>query len=104
MDSAVRQETTQHGRPRGLAFQPDLPEAPNSKVRVWVRDWGQIIEDARHRLDYFQQRLQHDPSLEDARTYLATKNGDVIPAGLLPLTRPSGGDSDDELAADGSDF
>ena len=40
MDGDVRQEITQMGRPFGLAFEPNLPEAPAAKVRVWVRDWG----------------------------------------------------------------
>lgn len=83
MDAAVRQEINQRNRVRGLAFEPDLPDAPGAKVQVWVRDWGQIIEDAKRRLDYFQQSLQHDPSLDDAREYLNRHHGDVIPEGLL---------------------
>ncbi|POH73443.1 ATP-binding protein [Arthrobacter glacialis] len=83
IDDDVRQEANQVGRERGLVFQPDLPDAPGAKVRVWVRDWGQIIDDAKRRLDYFQKSLQHDPSLDDARDYLRRHHGDVIPLGLL---------------------
>lgn len=83
MDDDVRQEVNQANRERGLAFEPDLPDAPGAKVRVWVRDWGQIIDDAKRRLDYFQKSLQHDPSLEDARNYLRRNHGDIIPEGLL---------------------
>lgn len=83
IDDDVRQEANQVGRERGLVFQPDLPDAPGAKVRVWVRDWGQIIDDAKRRLDYFQKSLQHDPSLDDARDYLRRNHGDVIPEGLL---------------------
>ena len=83
MNNAVRQEANQRDRPRGLVFEPDLPEAPDAKVRVWVRDWGQIMEDARRRLDYFQKEFQHDPSLEDAREYLARNHGNVIPQELI---------------------
>jgi hypothetical protein len=83
IDDDVRQEANQIGRERGLVFQPDLPDAPGAKVRVWVRDWGQIIDDAKRRLDYFQKSLRHDPSLEDARDYLRRNHGDVIPEGLL---------------------
>lgn len=79
----VRQEANQRGRERGLVFEPDLTDAPGAKVRVWVRDWGQIINDAKRRLDYFQKSLQHDPSLDDARDYLRHNHGDVIPEGLL---------------------
>lgn len=92
MDSDVRQEITQAGRPFGLAFEPNLPEAPDAKVRVWVRDWGGIIEEARRRLDYFQKSLQHDPSLDDARDYLASHHGNVIPEGLLRTSSPNVGD------------
>ncbi|WP_336704839.1 ATP-binding protein [Micrococcus terreus] len=83
MDDDARQEVNQANRERGLAFEPDLPDAPGAKVRVWVRDWGQIIDDAKRRLDYFQKSLQHDPSLEDARNYLRRNHGDIIPEGLL---------------------
>lgn len=101
IDEDVRQEASQRGREQGLVFEPDLPEAPGARVRVWVRDWGQIINDARHRLDYFQKSLQHDPSLEDARDYLRRNHGDVIPEGLLAESRNGpqgepGGDSDQE--------
>lgn len=83
IDDDVRQEANQRGREQGMVFEPDLPEAPGARVRVWVRDWGQIINDAKHRLDYFQKSLQHDPSLADARDYLRRNHGDVIPEGLL---------------------
>ncbi|OZF42698.1 ATP-binding protein [Rhodococcus sp. 14-2470-1a] len=83
IDDDVRQEANQKNRERGLVFEPDLPEAPGAKVRVWVRDWGQIIDAAKRRLDYFQKSLQHDPSLDDARDYLRRNHGNVIPEGLL---------------------
>jgi hypothetical protein len=83
IDDDVRQEANQKNRERGVVFEPDLPDAPGAKVRVWVRDWGQIIEDAKRRLNYFQKSLQHDPSLDDARDYLRRNHADVIPEGLL---------------------
>lgn len=83
IEPTVRQKAHQRDRPQGLVFEPELPDAPGARVRVWVRDWGQIIDDAKHRLDYFQKSLQHDPSLEDARDYLRRNHGDVIPEGLL---------------------
>lgn len=95
MDGDVRQEITQAGRPFGLAFEPNLPEAPDARVRVWVRDWGGIIEEARRRLNYFQESLQHDPSLDNAREYLARHHGNVIPEGLLPSS-DSKSDAPDE--------
>ena len=83
IDDDVRQEANQRGREQGIVFEPQLPEAPGATVRVWVRTWGQIIDGARHRLDYFQKSLQHDPSLDEAKEYLRREHGDVIPEGLL---------------------
>ena len=66
-----------------MLFEPDLPGAPHAKVRVWVRTWGEIIDDAKRRLSYFQDQLQHDPSFDEARDYLRRNHGNVIPEGLL---------------------
>lgn len=83
VDDDVQQERTQRGRSRGLAFEPELAGAPHAKVRVWVKTWGELIQEATRRLSYFQESLQHDASLADAREYLTRIHGDVIPEGLL---------------------
>jgi hypothetical protein len=83
VDDDVRQEAHQKDRARGLAFEPDLPSAPDTKVRVWVRTWSEIIEEAKRRLSYFKDGLNHDPSLEHALDYLAREHADVIPQHLL---------------------
>jgi hypothetical protein len=61
-----------------------------------VRDWGGIIEEAKRRLDYFQKSLQHDPSLDDARDYLARHHANVIPEGLLSTRDPDRPDAPNE--------
>lgn len=96
MDEDVKQEATQRDRPRGLVFEPDMKSAPDTNVRVWVRTWGEIIEDCRRRLSFFQERLQHDPSLDEARAYLARQHGEVIPQGLFDeeSTAPDSGEID----------
>lgn len=83
LDEGVRQDANQKDRPRGLVSEPDLLSAPDTKVRVWVRTWSEIIEDCRRRLAFFQERLEHDPSIDEARDYLARVHGDVIPEGLF---------------------
>lgn len=83
MSERVKQKANQKDRPRGLLFEPDIPNAPAVRVRVWVRTWAEIIEDIRRRLAYFQDQLQHDPSFEEARDYLRRNHANVIPEGLL---------------------
>jgi hypothetical protein len=84
MDDDVRQDASQRDRPRGLVHEPNLADRPDTSVRVWARTWNEIIEDAKHRLSYFRNGLDHDPSLEHALEYLRRQHGDVIPLDLLP--------------------
>lgn len=95
----VQQERTQRNRARGIVFEPDLPNAPHAKVRVWVKTWGELIEEATRRLSYFQESLHHDTSLEDAREYLARNHGDVIPEGLMTGGLTLSTDSEDTVTA-----
>jgi hypothetical protein len=85
----VEQRARQRNRERGLLFEPDVPGSPNVRVRVWVRTWGEVIDDARRRLSYFQDQLQHDASFEEARDYLRRNHGNVIPEELLAEDVPS---------------
>lgn len=82
MDEDVLQETRQRNRPIGCAWDPDLPAAPHSRVRVWVRTWGEIIEENRRRLSYYRSTLSHDPSIPDALEYLKRTHGDLLPAAI----------------------
>lgn len=83
MDDDVRGDATQRDRPPGLAYEPTTGLEPGATVRVWVKTWSELIEDGRRRLEYFRSNLQHNPSMEDARLYLATHHGSVVPEGLV---------------------
>lgn len=99
MDDDVRAETIQRGRPRGLVYEPDDPALHGITVRVWVKTWGELIDDGKRRLEYFRANLRSNPSMDDARRYLATHHADVIPAGLL--ADPEGVGTAPELRAIG---
>lgn len=83
-DDSVRGDINQEGRPPGILDQSRVD--PNSPVnyRVWVKKWSEVLNEAERRLDFYQQSLNHDPSLEDVRAYLVEHHGDVIPQGLFP--------------------
>ena len=83
LDDNARGEVTQKDRPRGIAYEPELPSQPDTRIRVWVRTWSEIIEEAKRRLSYFQDGLNHDPSLEHALKYLVRQHADVIPTDLV---------------------
>jgi hypothetical protein len=85
MDAYVRRETHMKEKPNGLLWEsPDL----NMPSRVWVKTWGQIIQDCRIRLKIFQQALNlkadKDVGLEYlkktyARILLGTDTADIAP-------------------------
>ena len=68
----------QEGLARGLVSNPR-----DSNVRVWVRSWGEIIEDAKHRLKFVRSQLEYDPDTDQALAYLREKYPGYLPVQLV---------------------
>ncbi|MEW2490819.1 hypothetical protein [Streptomyces sp. NPDC048411] len=67
----------QAGQPEGLYIEPTSYE--HARVRVWVRTWSEILREAKQRLEFVKDGIDHNPSLEQALDYLRTRHGDLIP-------------------------
>ncbi|WP_406502312.1 ATP-binding protein [Streptomyces sp. NBC_01602] len=67
----------QAGQPEGLYSEPTSYE--HARVRVWVRTWSEILREAKQRLEFVKDGIDHNPSLEQALDYLRTRHGDLIP-------------------------
>ncbi|MFJ9627409.1 hypothetical protein ACIRU8_06885 [Streptomyces sp. NPDC101175] len=74
----------QAGQPEGLYSEPTSYE--HAKVRVWVRTWSEILREAKQRLEFVKNGIDHNPSLEQALQYLRTRHGDLIPDRLRQVT------------------
>jgi hypothetical protein len=62
---SVVRRASQHNRPFGILYQPnDLP------ITVWVKTWGQIIEEAAARLRFFEERLEYTPDRDASLAHL----------------------------------
>jgi hypothetical protein len=59
-DDVVKERVTQKERPVGLYL-----DKPNHKV--WVKTWAELIRDCESRLDFVQERLQIEVSVEKLR-------------------------------------
>jgi hypothetical protein len=57
-DEVVKERVTQDGRQVGIFL-----DKPNYKV--WVKSWGELIRDARSRMDFIQKKLQVQVSDEE---------------------------------------
>ncbi len=66
-------ETRQTGKPRGLVLELDEP-----RIRVWAKNWGQIIKEAEGRLTFYKRRLEYQANDTEALRYLSTINANYL--------------------------
>jgi hypothetical protein len=61
--------------------------------RVWVKTWGQIIDDCRARLRFFQERLNYSASADTGLEYLRKIHRKYLPDVLAEEGSTEGSDS-----------
>lgn len=81
MDGIVRKDATQPHEPPGRI-------ANWGAVRVWAKTWAEIVDDCETRLQYYRERLEHDPAARHASEYLQRVHGRLTPAPLRPGDPP----------------
>jgi hypothetical protein len=79
---------------RQLAHQPDrLPGCALSQLRfrIWVKTWGEIIEDCQERLRFYGEQLEYQSSTEHAMDYLVREHShavsELVADGIIPAAR-----------------
>jgi hypothetical protein len=70
-------ERNQHGRPFGLVYESD-----DAAIQVWVKSWGELIEDASHRMKFFQTALNLQATRDDGVASLRRRHAEFIPPNL----------------------
>ena len=63
LGASVRREANQRDRPEGVAYQSD-------NATLTVRTWGQVIRDARARLNFFKDKLEYEANRSSAVKHL----------------------------------
>lgn len=79
---------------RELSHQPHNPPgcALNQPTyRIWVRTWGELVQDCETRLRFYGQQLEYQSSTEHAMDYLVRNHGDTVAElvadGTIPASR-----------------
>ena len=72
MTDGVREQTEQEGRPAGILHQ-------RGNITIWVKTWGEIIEECKARLHFFEEKLQYRASKEAGLEYLQRAYAQYIP-------------------------
>ncbi len=65
VDANVQRKTKQKDRPPGMLHQDD-----GQRITIWVKTWGQIINDARARLQFMADKLAIVPDRDQSLAYL----------------------------------
>jgi hypothetical protein len=77
LGDAVRAEAHQKDRKPGLAT-----EDATLPIRVWVKTWGEVIQEATARLKFYQERLGYDPTAEQGVSFLRKHHKDKLPSNV----------------------
>jgi len=67
-------EARQSGKPRGVVLDLDQP----TKIRVWAKTWGEIIQEAEGILTFYKRRLEYQADDKEALRYLRTINANYL--------------------------
>jgi hypothetical protein len=83
----------QRGRPFGLVYEPD--DAP---IQVWIKTWSEVIEDAEHRMKFFQSALNLQATRDQGVEYLRKRHAEFVPTTLRggDAVQSDAGEIDDE--------
>lgn len=71
----VRRRARQPNRPAGLLY-----DDKDRRLSIWVKSWGEILEECRGRLQFFQDHLEYSPDDEGALARLQQMHEKYIPA------------------------
>ena len=77
VSASVAIEANQKDRPTGL-----LIDSSDPPFRVWVRTWGQLIEDCRSRLQFFRDKLEYEATEASGVEYLRKVHQSYLPSFL----------------------
>ena len=77
MDSVAAEEANQQHQPPGQVF-----VSHDGMVKVWAKTWNQVIDEARGRLQFFQERLGTMATHEQGLEYFKKKFQKYLPGDL----------------------
>jgi hypothetical protein len=74
LNDYAKRDSTQTGRPRGQVWASE-----NGDITVWVREWAEVINTARARLNFVNASLSYEANRKSAREYLMKAHAKFIP-------------------------
>ena len=97
MNDFARNDASQPNRPIGQVY-----ASPKGNITVWVREWAEVINNARARLQFVNSQLSYEANRDSAKAYLQKTHAKFIPAENDDNSLNEDGDTDNEEFADTS--
>jgi hypothetical protein len=74
LDTYAKKEANQRGRPRGQVY-----DDSDLNITVWVKEWAEVINDARSRLQFVNKQLSYEADRDSSKAYLQRTHAKFIP-------------------------
>ncbi len=74
LDDFAKRKANQRGWPKGKVF-----DDAELNITVWVKEWAEVINDARARLGFVNKQLAYEADRDTAKTYLKKTHAKFIP-------------------------
>lgn len=74
LHSYAKKDATQRGRPKGQIY-----DDPDLNITVLVKEWADVINDARSRLRFVNEQLSYEADRDSAKAYLQRTHAKFIP-------------------------
>ena len=65
VDAVVARKVSQRDRAQGILFQDG-----EQRITIWVKTWGQVINDCKARLRFFEEKLNYTPDRDSSLEHL----------------------------------
>ena len=91
MNEFARNDATQPDRPKGQVW-----ISPNGQITAWVREWAEVINTAKARLQFINESLSYEADRDSAKEYLKKTHEKFIPELEEENIETTGGEVADE--------
>jgi hypothetical protein len=78
IEESVRKKSNQRNRPRDLLYEDD-----EGRIKIWVKTWGQVIQNCKARLEFFQRELKYSAERDSGLAYLRKVHEKYLPTYLV---------------------
>ena len=75
----AQEESNQRNMPPGVVFQNEPKTGRTFEYVVIAKSWGEVLDQAAQRLEFFKSRLAYSPSFSQGREFLSATYSEFIP-------------------------